>query len=269
MTTYDEYEASIEGGAPWEAYDIYTDMGEHWRHTTAGETIELPSGDYEPALVDREKIVLSGTSQDGDVVIKLWREHPLVSRLAVGPIEGVIHINVYRGHADQYQLYRELDVLYVKWDKKGVPSFQCVSGTSSQVRQGHRRMHQRICDHVLYSTGPFGCNVAKALYTVAGTLDSVNGIILVSTTFATKTDGWFARGSIIIGYAQRMITYHVGNTIKVDRIIPDAVMGSSFSASAGCDHLPTTCLTKFSNKSNYGGNEFAPVDNVFEIGVGF
>jgi hypothetical protein len=272
MTTYNEFEESVEDGQSWEAFDIYTDLGEHWRHTTAPNAHVVDYQTYEPAVVDRDKIELEDNNEAKGVKIKLWREHPLAQRLVDGPIEGVTRIVVYRGYEGQSDdpiTYRELLLRNISWDKDGVPTLHCEPDTSTAVRGGHRRVHQRICDHALYGTGFGQCNLAEADWQVDGVFDTVNGLTLTSSTFALKTDGWYARGKIIIGYSRRMITYHVGNTIKVDRIVPDLTAGSAFTASAGCNHTPTMCLDKFDNKLNYGGNEFAPSENVFQVGMGY
>jgi hypothetical protein len=73
-----------------------------------------------------------------------------------------------------------------------------------------------------------------------------------------------AGGEIIVGNAHRTIISHTGNSITINRPFrADVLAGMSFSAYAGCDHLPDTCRYKFDNMINFGGRKDLPVTNPY------
>jgi len=81
------------------------------------------------------------------------------------------------------------------------------------------------------------------------------------------TNGLGSGGLFIVGNSKRMIMSHEGETITLDRTIPDLSAGQSFTAYAGCDHSPNTCRFKFDNIENYGGLEFLPVANPYTSNI--
>jgi len=69
-------------------------------------------------------------------------------------------------------------------------------------------------------------------------------------------------GEIVVGTARRAIIKHYGDTIIISRPFGSNVeVDSAFVAYKGCDHLPNTCLSKFDNILNYGGQQFLPIKN--------
>jgi hypothetical protein len=115
----------------------------------------------------------------------------------------------------------------------------------------------------LYSVGYGCCNVVKALFTRTGVVLTINGLTVTAAVFAAEVDGWFKGGVLTIGHAKRLILSHVGTAITVNRSMAIAAAGNTLTATAGCNHLPTICTTKFNNKLNFGGNEFLTQTNVY------
>lgn len=262
--SYDTYEQSVAEGKPILLFDFLSSIGTHWRLTSDSETVTYGSYDYEPAVVEHESIEIADISEVNAVNIKLTKGHALATQFVGGPIEGSLEITIYRGHEGNYVTYWRGMVVSVSFDENSIPTLRCEPRTSSLPRMGHRRVNQRLCDHALYDNR---CAVIEGAFEVNGTIATIDELEIVSSAFATRADGWFEGGKIQIGHAVRLITYHVTNTIHINRIISDAAPGNSFVAWAGCDHTPTACKDKFSNKLNYGGNEFLSVKNPFESDI--
>jgi Phage conserved hypothetical protein BR0599 len=74
-------------------------------------------------------------------------------------------------------------------------------------------------------------------------------------------------GLFVVDNAERMIMYHTGNSIELNRTIPGLQIGQTFTAYAGCDHTPDTCRFKFGNILNYGGLEFLTPSNPYKSNI--
>lgn len=264
MTTYEDIEQSVAEGEPIELYDIWDVEGTHYRWNTSSIIISYGSYDYEPNVIDRSELVLGGNNEVSAIDIKLKRGNIFASRFIAAPVEGEVQFVLYRQQAGFTVKFCQGFLSAVSFDKNGVPTSRFEPRSSDMVGVGQRRRNQRLCDYCLYK---MGCWVNEELYRVDGTLTNVSGLVLTSAIFATKTDGWFVGGEIVIGVARRLIKAHVTNTITISRTMSVALIGVTFRAYAGCDHTPGTCKTKFDNKLNFGGNEYLPTKNSFLTGV--
>jgi hypothetical protein len=262
--TYDSYEQSIASGEPIELYDVWDVEGTHYRWNTANETITYGSYDYEPEIVDRSEMVIGENGEVNALDVKLSRSNALTNQFISAPIEGEVLLIVYRYHAGFGATFWQGVLSTVSFDENGIPTCRFEPRMSDMPGIGERRRNQRLCDHALYKQG---CWVNEESFRVDGTLTNVSGLVLTSAVFATKADGWFTGGEVVVGNARRLIKAHATNTITITRAASAFVIGATFRAYAGCDHTPTACKDKFDNKLNYGGNEFLPVKNPFETNI--
>jgi uncharacterized phage protein (TIGR02218 family) len=262
--TYESSEQSVAGGKPILLFRFASSIGEVWRLTSSEVEVVYGSYTYSPGVIGHEQVEIEDIVDVNALEIKLGRSNAIANQLIAGPIEGYIDVTVYRGHEGDYVIFWSGRLTSVTWDDDAIPTLRFEPQTSSMARVGKRRIVQRLCGLALYDNT---CTVSPPSYRVSGTVTSFSGLDIVSSTFATKSDGWFQGGKIQVGNAVRLITAHTTNTITISRLIRDLEVGNSFYAWAGCDHLPTTCNTKFGNKLNFGGCEFLPVKNPFEGGI--
>jgi len=254
-------EQSVASGRPVELYHLADDLGTHCRITSGGLAVTYGSYVYTLEPCKRSELRITDNHKKNDMTFQLSRDNAFAARLVPGPIEGRTWVTIYRGHEPDFVTWWYGEFTSVKFDKDGVPTLVATPRTSSISRVGRRRQCQRLCDHALYDAW---CGLNSTSYMVAGTVDSVVGLVVTSTTFGTKTPGWFKAGKFVGGGAKRMITAHTGNDVTLTRTIPGLTAGDSFTAYAGCDHTPATCVSiKFANKVNYGGDEFLPTKNPF------
>lgn len=261
--TYRAYEDSATNGRPVELYHFYDDLSNHWYVCSGGQSVNFLGHTYENQPIASGPLIIGGDIETENITIYLWRGANVATQYIDTPVDGRLDVEVYRQHADQYVRYWSGVVVNVKFDDDAVPSFIVEPGVTASGRTGHRRRNQRSCDHALYSVGYGCCNVVKALFTRTGVVLTINGLTVTAAVFATEVDGWFKGGVLTIGYAERLIMSHVGTAITVNRSMAIAAAGNTLTATAGCNHLPTICTTKFNNKLNFGGNEFLTQTNVY------
>ena len=265
MPTYQDYEIGAATGIPVELYDIYNTDGEHWRLNTSADSIAYIGNDYTSGIVKRTDAIIGGEVEDDNVVsLEFSRGYDFTNDFVSGPIDSLVSLIIYRQHVAEYVKFWSGYMSFISFDENGIPTCRFDNALTSSFRLGHRRRCSRLCNHALYKTG---CTVNQESYKVTGTVSIVASTVITSSQFATKSDGYFLGGKLLIGTASRLIIAHATNTVTVDRAFVSAAAGDAFIAYAGCDHTAATCKAKFSNKLNFGGNEFLSVDSPFEKNI--
>ena len=256
--SYESVEASINSGKPIELYDFSFGV-DHWRYTSSPEAVTYLTNEYQPEMIERSDLEITDNAFKNELEIKINRNNLLFYTFIHAPVEGILSLTIYRGHDPDYVTFWAGVVSQVNFNTDEI-TITATPRTSSLLRTGLRRKYQKLCNHPLYKAG---CSVNRESYKITGTIATISGFTIVSAVFATKADGWFNAGEIIVGDAERLITTHVGSTITISRGIYGAVAGNSFTAYAGCDHSMDICRTKFDNLINYGGQPWIPTKNPF------
>jgi len=255
---YAESEQSLSEGQPVELY-CFNKGDLYWTYTNTSESIIFQARQYVPKLIKRGDVVLSTNSLKNTLEIEVDRLNPFAINYIFAPIDGVVSLVIYRGHAGDFVVYWKGTVAAVKF-KSETAIIVANSKIGSLKRLGLMRKYLRLCGFPLYSTR---CTISKTDYKIQGIVLTVSGINVTATEFGTKSDGWFVGGFLESGGSSQMIVYHVGTAIKLLGRIYDLKAGDAFIAYAGCDHLSTTCKNKFNNKLNYGGQRYIPIKNPF------
>lgn len=127
-------------------------------------------------------------------------------------------------------------------------------------RKGLRKRFQRTCPYALYGKG---CELDKALFSDAVTIQSQNATDVVVTGASAQVDGYYTGGILEDSEGVlHFITEHEGDnlTLLKARYIKAGVSGILY---AGCDRSVTTCSVKFNNLANFGGYPYIPTKNPF------
>ena len=257
--TYNDTEASVNSGKPIELYDFNWDV-EHWRFTSGPDEIQYLGNTYDPELISRGDVEITDNNFKNEMEISISRDNIFAQQFILSPLEGIVSVTIYRGHGTDFVIYWQGIISNFTFNS-GEISITAKPRTSSMMRTGLRRKYQKLCNHALYGVG---CQVNQESYKVASTIATIDRTTITSAIFATKADGWFTAGKIVVGKAERLITSHEGATITINRPITTAVAGNSFTAYAGCDHTRTACKDKFTNNFlNYGGQPWIPTKNPF------
>ena len=154
-------------------------------------------------------------------------------------------------------------------------SIDCESIWTSLRRPGLRARYQKTCRHALYQNG---CNLNGYDFAVAATATAVSGdVVTVPDANSSSTeDGYYVGGTLET--ADGFVRYIIGHTggqltlIRPLQSLTEEVNSSAGSASVtiypGCDHLKSTCLSKFNNLANFGGFPWLPSKNPFRSNLG-
>jgi len=264
-TTSDSYrnEEYKNKRKPTELYHLWREGGQHWRYTSADFDITYGGNEYAPALISRGSV-----QYDTEFEVSTLRctfgyvQNPVLEYIGQNPVE-LIWIEVLKWYEDVAP--EEASVIFIGQVKN--VAFSGNNATATCVGFEHY-LQQRIpkyrfqlgCNNDLYDDF---CGLSKAAWSVNATVSAVDsdGVVLTSSSFATKEDGWFTRGFLTWGDYHRMIVDHVGSNITIRFHMPSFTSGQSITAYAGCDRQLHTCVEKFDNMLNFFGHPWIPIDN--------
>jgi uncharacterized phage protein (TIGR02218 family) len=258
--TYAAREASDHDAQPVELYR-FTEGTRKWLYTSADAAVVYQSETYEPRPIKRGAFRQTQELNKATLEINAPRDLPLVADSFASPLVGVIALTIYRQHRGDGET--------VAWWRGRVAGIRasgseititCEPLATALKRIGLRRPAQRQCPHALYDAG---CTVSPALFSATGNLLSINSATLTASAFATKPDGWWVGGKIILNGVPRFVIGHTGDTVTISAAVPGLPQNAAFTVYAGCDHTPATCNSKFSNILNFGGAPWLPVKNPF------
>lgn len=244
-----------------EIYDIWYGST-YWRYTSGDVAVTYDGNVYQPAPIQRDLVLYDSNLEISNLNITFGRSQgPMTLYVAQNPIL-VLWVKVTRLFRD---LLTEPDIIFIgqisRVSFKGLTArAQCV-GFESYLKQPIPRYRwQRACNWDVFGTK---CAKADTLFKVTTPLATISsdGLTLTSTDFGLQDPDFYTLGKLQFGSDYRMITYHVGNTIKIRYRMLYLIPGSSVTAYAGCDRNAETCRDKFDNIINFGGHSYIPLDN--------
>lgn len=256
--TYDASEIGVKTGKPIELYEFTVGVTST-RYTSGPETVTYLVNEYTPEKIERDDIELTDNAFKNELKIKIDRENILFRPFISAPIDDIITLTIFRGHGTDFITFWTGVVAQVMFNSDEI-TVMLQPKTSGLSRTGVRRKYQKLCAYDLYG---LGCLVNDLSFRVNSTIAIVNGTTITAAIFATEANGYFTAGKFTVGDAERLITSHTGSVITINRAIPDAVAGNAFFAFAGCDHTKATCISKFNNVVNHGGQPWIPRKNPF------
>jgi len=259
--TYVDYEESVALGQPIELFDIA--MGStHWRLTSGDEDVTYNTYLYLAEPCSRTEIEQTGEIPKDGVDIHLPRGNSLGTLCIAGVPDAEVTLTIYRGHGSNFITFFQGFMTSLKFNSDSIPIAHFEPRSSDLPYVGGRRRAMRLCGHRLFSTG---CGLDKDNFSISGTIATISGTTISATAFSTSPYDHSAGGEIVVGTARRTILTHSTSTITINRPFSSSVIaGASFTSYAGCNHTPETCLNTFNNKANYGGQEYLPVQNLYE-----
>lgn len=261
---YDDYEDSLELGTPIELYEFSQGVT-RWNYVSGGNIITRLGSEYTPLPVDRNRIKQSTDIFKDSMTIKFPRGNAFASQYLGFAPEEVTSVTILRGHYgdpdEEFIVYWKGRVIGAKATGNEI-EIECESIFTSIKRPGLRARFELSCRHTLYQVG---CGINRELYEHSGTILSLTGGLNVEVAGAgSEADGYYT-GGMIVGpnNGSRFITAHTGSVVTLSRPLPELSTGLTVSIYPGCDHLATTCLSKFSNLDNFGGFPYIPETNPF------
>lgn len=124
-----------------------------------------------------------------------------------------------------------------------------------------RNYWQSLCRWTLFDAG---CALSQVSFASSGTAQAGSTQSQIVTTGLGFASGYFALGQITMtgglnsGF-RRMVKSFDGTTMFLIAPFPFAIApGDAFTAYPGCDKTGSTCLNKFNNFVNFGGEDLIP-----------
>ena len=278
MTDYDTFERSIEDGTPTEIYEItvrseitQTDIDQFF-YTSAPVPVTIASQVYTPVEGLKSSNSSEGLSKrDLDYQITLPTSND-VAQIFTGRLPGFrVRLKVSRFHlADtptpEVILVFDGFIQSVSFGSRSkIATLTARPVLASLGRIVPRRTYQSSCNHVLYDQ--LTCRVDKTLdafHVDDVRVASISGVAMTLIGLDQDfIDGFATAGfvELINGTDQRTIRNHSGNVLTL--INPFKDDPTSVNVFAGCDHLFTTCVTKFDNGEFFGGFPYVPTRNPY------
>lgn len=261
--SYTGVDTSVELGMPVELF-AFQQGYQVWYYTSGTETVTYLGVDYVPTPITRSEISQSNEISRAGVSLMFPRDHELAKQFLGQSPELVTSLTIYRGHLtdqdSEFSAYWKGRVVSGSAAGSEV-TVECESVFTSLRRSGLRARYQRNCRHTLYSNS---CGLDRAAFSVQAVVLSASSFSFTNNASGSQTDGTYAGGIVLLeSGAMRFITGHVGSTIYVSRPFLEEFEGQLVELFPGCDHLRTTCQTKFNNLMNFGGFPFIPNTNPF------
>jgi len=259
MTYEDQEKATIR--KPAELYHIWCGDS-HWYYTSSDITITYDLQDYIPAAIRRGAAGHKSNLEVSKVDIQCSVDTaPFNEFLAFNPIE-IVWIQIFRIFRDQDPYEAEVIFSGQVEDAKvqGIKmNVSCVGLEYIMKQEIPFILSQPLCPWVLYGDE---CGLNKDSYDITDTVTvSADGLTLTGTGFSAQDDQYYTRGWAVFGHYKRFIVDHTGNILTLRFKFPTLVTGNSVTVYAGCDRLISTCMNKFNNVINFGGDPYVPMDN--------
>lgn len=229
-----------------------------WRYTSADRNI----GSYQKVPIGRDKVEQTQEEERNSLNIQCSLSLEML-RLYYGAPPSETNSLVIKGinSADQTSIIwlgRVTNVKFLEYSAE----IHCEPIYTSLQRTGLRRLYQLSCPHILY--GP-DCRANKSSFKQNAIVETINGYNLLSSSFATKPDGYYAGGYVDWFHdtflERRFIIAHAGSSIKLNMAFQNMNILEQVTVYAGCNHTIDQCSSKFNNVINYGGQPFYPKKN--------
>jgi uncharacterized phage protein (TIGR02218 family) len=269
--TFDTIERSAESGKPVELYEFVRGGFQRWYFTNSDQNITISSKTYLSTAIGRSALEATPDTARADLTLTAPFDNPVAQLWAIAPPSDTVMLIISQVHAGDTDVAVAWQGRIANVGFEGIQAnITCEPTQNAAQRNGLRRGWQKNCAVVLYGQGLGQCNVNKAAFVVAATVQSKPGATtIVSTDFGSPhPSGYFSGGFIEFDNGglteRRFVTDHSGDTLTLAQQLPALVVGSTLRAYPGCDHTTGgNGCGRFSNQLNYGGQKFFPLKNPF------
>lgn len=266
---FEDYENSTELSEPLELYQFSYQGGtlrftsDARDHVQSGVTWTRVPG------LSRTPIEDTGEISKSSLTLTAPEDFQVSALFEVYPPSDVVELEVFRiQRSDPTDVKTQWigRVLNASWGV-GFSTLTCESLLTRLKQPGLRRIYAKNCPHLLYGSD---CRASLIDFEEVVVLEGIlsDGFQLLSSTFDTFVDGFFAGGKMEFDFGggnveRRGIREHVGSLITLTHPIPGLPTTAEISAWPGCDRTKPTCVSKFNNLVNYGGFPYMTQKNPF------
>ena len=220
--------------------------------------------DFDFAGINRGDIIESTASTRSEVWVSLPTSHPAMVAVQAWdePEEITVSIWVtYLSDPDEEYVLRFTGRVTGIEPGKILSRLICEDPLTDMDRASAAQVASVDCRHNHYVTEAdgTGCRLGLADWQQTVEVTAITAKVLTVPLAALQPDGTYRLG--ILEYAGReyLIASHTGATLVLDRIVPGLAAAVALSEgevliAPGCDKKIGTCLARFANVLNFGGN---------------
>jgi uncharacterized phage protein (TIGR02218 family) len=252
--TYATDTVSIQGSAPVELYEFVTPVATY-RYTSFDTDFTYAANVYTSlAGLVRSSIEVNAATEAQELQVSMPVSTPFIQQNMFSlPRTITCRVRI---------LQRVSAEAVIAW--QGLITNFSISGRTAQVHVPSLMddaleteiptvRFQRRCNHFLYDTM---CKVLATDYDLATTVGVIAGSVITVAGIGGNPDNWFQNGEVVrtTDGERRLIAKQVGTTLTINYPFRALLPGDALTLFAGCDHLITTCDSKFDNHENFGGH---------------
>lgn len=258
---------------PGELYEMWVTGGTVYRYTNGDVNVDYGGNTYYKTAITRGTISYNSKLEPIKVKISIPLTTDLMEYYAESITSQIVWVRILKFFRDDDPI--EVQHLFV--GRIGpvkttltMLEAECVGFEQALNHQIPRFRFQAPCNWSLFSTE---CGLTKSSYKTTTTVTKVDNRTYTSADFGALGSNYLRYGTMewtdVDGNTQReMIVSHSSNTIKVALKNSHCPTGTSVDAYPGCDWKKTTCKTKYSNITNYGGHPNIPLENpAIRVGI--
>lgn len=260
--SYSAVESSQLSGNPIEFYR-FTIGTRNWYYCSGDEAQEYLTNVYTPITIGRRNIRIDQEITKAQLEIEMPASTEVAAEFIPGAPNQVVNLRIYRKHRTDAEviLFWSGRVINVAFEDLKA-TVQCEPIFTFMRQPGLKIIATKECQHNVYD---IGCQAIEADFQVTGTISAIlaSDVVQVAAA-ASHVDGWWVAGTLKkFSGESRTIRAHSSTTITLLAPMVGLKVGDLVFLSAGCDHLKTTCISKFNNVPNFGGQPWLPEDNPF------
>ena len=271
---YEAHEVSVEDAAPIELY-LFKYNGEEFAYTSSYRyqqvSIDNVWHNFIPDYIKRSDSLKlgnsNGTMENCSITVNRTNNVALLYQGAP-PEQDSVRVEIFRMHEGEYIRILRGIVSQVSFNNSEATLTITIENVLNREIPVGKLSY--FCQNRIYDAK---CNLNKDDYglhcwTVGG-FGGIQHLKIQSHELATKEDGYFTNGYVVMGHAIRAIKEHKGEFITIKYPINPSDRMSEFMVYPGCDCLFSACHRKFKNTDNFSGIPYIqpydafkhPVDN--------
>ncbi len=271
-----EYAAAVTGTRPVVLYRFFADFDGtvvSWRYTSHLEAVVSGGQTFNAQAIQHSAIRRAGRADREDVTITTWYAPGTPwARLFPATLGRPLWVEISEADLSNPSSSTVLFTGRVQrpsLDGRTV-TLRCASWLDALGAQVPRAEIGPRCNWSLF--GP-GCGLDRATYRVTALITAISGneVTLSAAGLSGLAQHWFAGGYLDGGTGDQLETRTVLSstaasgtvvTVRLNRPLAIATVGSSVRIHPGCDKTYETCAAKYSNAINWGGFRHVPQSNL-------
>lgn len=261
--SYDDYEKSVDDGAPVELYAFNSEVYDFY-FTNNHVPVTFGGNVYEPMQINRSDINISGVIVSPETMdVTVPRDTEIGDKYGKAFSPPDMSLRIFRRHRQEADYKKIFVGITVMFNHRSSDLFviSCVPRIQMLLnRQMSANRYANKCNHDLFDNR---CKVVRDDFTWETTIADIVGPSnqYIEVANDHNVNGRLKFGDVIINGEYRMILNNTDDVIKVRYPFTEIEIGDPVVLVAGCAKTKPACI-EFDNFVNYGGFPLQPKKNV-------